>query len=141
MHECSLDGCDDLTGVFRYRAAAGAGGLEWKAKAPGHNLLGSSADGGSQGLGAVDPTSIAQAYQSMSIQEDEPVIIPTHLRVPEADRSHLSFGSFGSDFVSAFGTSFGHAEVEENKKNVETIAVEEAPVELPAPSSELVKFS
>ncbi|XP_024384604.1 uncharacterized protein [Physcomitrium patens] len=115
--------------------AAGAGGLEWKAKAPGHNLLGSSADGGSQGLGAVDPTSIAQAYQSMSIQEDEPVIIPTHLRVPEADRSHLSFGSFGSDFVSAFGTSFGHAEVEENKKNVETIAVEEAPVELPAPSS------
>lgn len=99
-------------------------------KASGHSSLISSSDGGSQGLGTVDPTSIAQAYQSLNIQDDEPVIIPTHLRVPEADRSHLSFGSFGADFR----TSSGLAEVQETKKHVETIAADEASIELPAPS-------
>lgn len=111
-------------------AVAGSGDSEWTTNAPGHNLLGVSSDGSSQGLDAVDPTSIAQAYHSLSIQDDEPVIIPTHLRVPDADRSHLSFGSFGADF----GTSFALAEVQENKKNVETIAAEEAPIELSPPS-------
>lgn len=108
----------------------GGGGSEWMGKASGHSSLISSSDGGSQGLGTVDPTSIAQAYQSLNIQDDEPVIIPTHLRVPEADRSHLSFGSFGADFR----TSSGLAEVQETKKHVETIAADEASIELPAPS-------
>lgn len=111
--------------------AVGGGGSEWMGKASGHSSLISSSDGGSQGLGTVDPTSIAQAYQSLNIQDDEPVIIPTHLRVPEADRSHLSFGSFGADFR----TSSGLAEVQETKKHVETIAADEASIELPAPSS------
>nr|XP_024384513.1 uncharacterized protein LOC112286651 isoform X2 [Physcomitrium patens] len=110
--------------------AVGGGGSEWMGKASGHSSLISSSDGGSQGLGTVDPTSIAQAYQSLNIQDDEPVIIPTHLRVPEADRSHLSFGSFGADFR----TSSGLAEVQETKKHVETIAADEASIELPAPS-------
>lgn len=36
--------------------------------------------------------------QQLNIHEDQPVIIPDHLQVPEADRTHLSFGSFGEDF-------------------------------------------
>ncbi|XP_024396875.1 uncharacterized protein [Physcomitrium patens] len=115
--------------------AVGGGAFEWKAKASGHGSLGASSDGGSQGLDAVNPTSIAQAYQSLSIQDDEPVIIPTHLRVPEADRSHLSFGSFGADFGTGHGTSFGFAEAQENKKHAETIAVEENSMEMAPPSS------
>lgn len=76
---------------------------------------------------------IVQSYQALSLQDDEPVIIPTHFRVPEADRSHLSFGSFGSDFSTGFGTSFGLEEVEKTK-HVEPIVAEEAPVEQAAPA-------
>ncbi|KAG0559018.1 hypothetical protein M758_10G069800 [Ceratodon purpureus] len=112
----------------------GGVGLEWKAKGSGQSSVGASSDGGSQSLGAVDPTMIVQSYQALSLQDDEPVIIPTHFRVPEADRSHLSFGSFGSDFSTGFGTSFGLEEVEKTK-HVEPIVAEEAPVEQAAPAS------
>jgi len=54
--------------------------------------------------------------------------------VPEADRSHLSFGSFGADFNTGFGTSLGLEEVEKSK-HVETIAAEEAPVDQATPAS------
>jgi len=84
-------------------------------------------------VGAVDPTLLVQSYQALSLQDDEPVIIPTHFRVPEADRSHLSFGNFGADFNTGFGTSLGLEEVEKSKQ-VETIAVEEAPVEQASPA-------
>jgi len=45
----------------------------------------------------------------------------------------LSFGSFGTDFNTGFGTSFGLEEVEKSK-HVEVIAAEEAPVEQAAPA-------
>lgn len=76
---------------------------------------------------------LVQSYQALNLQDDEPVIIPTHFRVPEADRSHLSFGSFGADFNTGFGTSFGLEEVEK-ATHVEAIAAEESPVEQAAPA-------
>lgn len=109
-------------------AVSGGVGLEWKAKAPGLQ----SSDGGSQSVGPVDPTMLVQSYQAMSLQDDEPVIIPTHFRVPEGERSHLSFGSFGTDFNTGFG-SFGLEEMEK-PKHVETIAAEEDVVEEVAPA-------
>ena len=114
-------------------AGAVGAGLEWKAKVAEPSSVGTSSHGGSSSLSAVDPTSIVQSYQALSLQDDEPVIIPTHFRVPEADRSHLSFGSFGSDFSTDFGTSFG-VEAVEKTKHVEVVAAEEAPVEQAAPA-------
>ncbi|KAG0559026.1 hypothetical protein KC19_10G072600 [Ceratodon purpureus] len=116
-----------LQPVGTQKAAVGVGS-EWKAKGPEPSSVGMSSHG------AVDPTMIAQSYQALSLQDDEPVIIPTHFRVPEADRSHLSFGSFGSDFNTGFGTSYGLEQVEKTK-HVEPIAAEEAPVEQAAPAS------
>lgn len=44
--------------------------------------------------------------EQLSIQDDQPVIIPNHLQVPEADRTHLSFGNFGEDFDTPFPSNF-----------------------------------
>ena len=114
-------------------ASAGGVGMEWKAKRSGQNSVGVSLDSGSQAVGAVDPTMIVQSYQALSLQDDEPVIIPTHFRVPEADRSHLSFGSFGSDLSTGFGTTFRLEEVDKTK-HVQANAADEDSVEQATPA-------
>lgn len=83
--------------------------------------------------------------QQLSIHEDQPVIIPDHLQVPEADRTHLSFGSFGEDFDT--GSNYGDDDEEDDKKS--TVSVEddlheeETTVEQPSASrlASVVPFS
>lgn len=49
--------------------------------------------------------SAAAKMQELNIRDDQPVIIPDHLRVSEADCTRLSFGSFDSGFET-FPSSF-----------------------------------
>ncbi|KAH9567738.1 hypothetical protein CY35_03G040700 [Sphagnum magellanicum] len=96
---------------------------------------------GTQKDAQVPPTTIEEmgrivdSLQSLNMQYQHPVVIPSHLQVPEADRTHLSFGSFSADFGTIFATSFG---IETDKSQVmiseNTLAVD-APVEQPIPSS------
>ncbi|XP_011625290.1 uncharacterized protein LOC18439379 isoform X1 [Amborella trichopoda] len=45
-------------------------------------------------------TGLHDNFSQMAIKETQHVIIPHHFRVPEADRTRLTFGSFGVDFDS-----------------------------------------
>ncbi|MCO5594245.1 hypothetical protein L7F22_048272 [Adiantum nelumboides] len=67
----------------------------------------------------LNPTS---KLQQLSIHDDQPVIIPDHLQVPEADRTHLSFGSFGEDFET--NSNFVEDEEDDDKKS--TVSVEDS---------------
>ncbi|KAI5074379.1 hypothetical protein GOP47_0010340 [Adiantum capillus-veneris] len=60
--------------------------------------------------------------QQLSIHGDQPVIIPDHLQVPEADRTHLNFGSFGEDFET--NSNFVDDEEDDDKKS--TVSVEDS---------------
>jgi len=108
--------------------------LEWNSKASAPDNGGLAADA------QVPPTTIEEmgrivdSLQSLNMQYQHPVVIPSHLQVPEADRTHLSFGSFSADFGTIFATSFG---IETDKSQVmiseNTLAVD-APMEQPIPS-------
>ncbi|GAQ83038.1 protein of unknown function DUF1296 domain containing protein [Klebsormidium nitens] len=91
---------------------APSSGLEWKPKAPGPNLpnsIGSSPVASEPMNRPTSPpqSAVAAKLESLSIQpqqEEKPVILPGHLQVSEADRTRLSFGSFGAGF-GGFGES------------------------------------
>ncbi|KAL3688114.1 hypothetical protein R1sor_014423 [Riccia sorocarpa] len=112
---------------------ATGGGLEWKPKpavTSSTNMGGVSTPSQSEsvrsspGSGSVDSVLSAQTskLQGLNIHDDQPVIIPNHLQVPESERTHLSFGSFGAGFGTSFATSFG-SEEKPNAAIAETIPV------------------
>lgn len=80
--------------------------------------------------GSVDSVLSGQTskLQSLNIHDDQPVIIPNHLQVPESERTHLSFGSFGAGFGTSFSSSYGNEE-KASTAIAETIPVNEPPVE------------
>ena len=124
-----------------FTAAGSGAGLEWKPKASVQNPVGAPPEATVPSTTTVGTSRIAHSLQSLSMQDDQPVIIPNHLRVPEADRTHLSFGSFGAGFGTSFGTSFGIEDVEKSPVElVESIPAEEAPVEQPTPSRYCYSF-
>lgn len=114
--------------------AAGVGG-EWKPKGSMQGTVGGSTESSGQARSTRDSSMLEQAMHTLNMQDNEPVIIPNHLRVPEADRTQLSFGSFGADFRTSFGTSFGMEEVEKSSaSHAESVPAEEIPVEQPSSS-------
>ncbi|OVA08912.1 Protein of unknown function DUF1296 [Macleaya cordata] len=58
---------------------------------------------------------LQEKLSRVNIFENQHVIIPQHLRVPEADRTHLTFGSFGAGFDSSnsFASGFQAIEIAE----------------------------
>ncbi|KAL6000696.1 hypothetical protein ACLOJK_006422 [Asimina triloba] len=54
-----------------------------------------------------EETQMVEKLSQVKISENQHVIIPPHLRVPESDRSQLTFGSFGAGFDSSKGFSTG----------------------------------
>lgn len=116
-------------------AGAAGVGLEWKPKGSMQSTAGGSTESSGQARSTRDSGTLEQAMHTLNMQDNEPVIIPNHLRVPEADRTQLSFGSFGADFRTSFGSSFGMEEVEKSSvSHVESAPAEEIPGEQPTPS-------
>lgn len=70
--------------------------------------------------------------QSLNLQDDQPVIIPKYLQVPEAECIGLTFGSFGADFGSSFTAGLGS---DDNKVSVEDATTAEVPSEQPSVAS------
>jgi hypothetical protein len=68
------------------------------------------------------------------MQYQHPVVISSHLQVPEADCTHLSFGSFSADCGTIFATNFGIGTPNKNQAMISesTLAVH-VPVEQPSP--------
>ncbi|XP_058108544.1 GBF-interacting protein 1-like [Magnolia sinica] len=67
---------------------------------------------------AAEETHLLEKLSQVNVSENQHVIIPQHLRVPEADRSRLTFGSFGAGFDSTKGFTSGlqtFVNVEESK--------------------------
>lgn len=95
---------------FLSRSPAPSSGLEWKPKAPGPSLpnsIGSSPVASEPVNRPSSPpqSAVTSKLDSLSLQQEEkPVILPGHLQVSEADRTRLSFGSFGAGF-GGFGES------------------------------------
>lgn len=56
---------------------------------------------------------VASKLHVLSMEDNQPVIIPDHLKVPEAEYAYLSFGSFGTDFKTDSVTSYGLEEAEQ----------------------------
>ncbi|KAL2630285.1 hypothetical protein R1flu_014971 [Riccia fluitans] len=121
------------------------GGLEWKPKptaTSSTNMGGVNTPSQSESVrsspasGSVDSVLSAQSskLQSLNIHDDQPVIIPNHLQVPESERTHLSFGSFGAGFGTSFSTSFG-SEEKSNSAIAESIPVIDTTVEQPSTAS------
>ncbi|KAH8962528.1 hypothetical protein BDL97_05G106300 [Sphagnum fallax] len=75
-----------------------------------------------------------------SMEENGPVVIPNHLKVPEAEYTHLSFGSFGPDFKVGSVTSYQSMETQQSVTVVESIPVD-APVEEPDKYSVVANMS
>ncbi|WOL20185.1 hypothetical protein Cni_G28988 [Canna indica] len=83
--------------------------MEWKPKAiqksniviPGAAGTDSGAPSCSENLIStkqVDVTGLSEKFSKVSTSENEHVIIPQHLQVPESERAHLTFGSFEVGF-------------------------------------------
>ncbi|KAJ7550269.1 hypothetical protein O6H91_07G091400 [Diphasiastrum complanatum] len=120
-------------------------GLEWKPKSIGQGSIGITGPiGTSSAIAAADslksPPSSAPAesialssatskFQGLSMHDDQPVIMPNHLQISEADRTHLSFGSFEAGFGSSFSTNFGSDERSRSPVKETSIAAEPSAVE------------
>ena len=51
-------------------------------------------------------TKLQEKLEDLYVRDDQHVIIPNHLQVPEADRTGISFGSFGTGFATNVSSSF-----------------------------------
>ncbi|XP_043704506.1 GBF-interacting protein 1-like isoform X2 [Telopea speciosissima] len=89
--------------------------MEWKPKSskkssPG--LIGTAAPisplADSSSLLKSEAAHLQEKLSQVDISDNQHVIIPAHLRVPEADRTQLTFGSFGAGFDStrSFASGF-----------------------------------
>ena len=65
----------------------------------------SSQTDNSSSSNAVDVTNLTEKLSNVNIFEERHVIIPQHLRVPESERTQLTFGSFGAGFDPTKTTS------------------------------------
>eukprot|EP00249_Psilotum_nudum_P021826 c28270_g1_i1 orf=714-3578(-) len=121
-------------------------GLEWKPKPLAQNATLSQTAAGTPSVNSstrLSPPPLPQEdagllstatskLQGLTIQGDQPVIIPDHFQVADADRMHLSFGSFGADFGSNFSTKFSSEGDDKSLASVEvTSQAETAPIEKP----------
>ena len=112
-------------------------GMEWMPKSPAtsaspyqaFNPDNDSSDRPTSGSDNIETLISTLKLQHLSVHEDQPVIIPDHLQVPEADRSHLNFGSFGEDFDD--NANYGDEDEDDKKSasSVEENLPEEAPLE------------
>ncbi|XP_010932459.1 uncharacterized protein [Elaeis guineensis] len=60
---------------------------------------------GSCSSNPADVPGLSEKLSQINILETQHVIIPQHLRVPESERTELTFGSFGADFESTKGST------------------------------------
>ena len=51
-------------------------------------------------------TKLQEKLEDLYVRDDQHVIIPNHLQVPEADRTGIGFGSFGIGFATNVSSSF-----------------------------------
>jgi hypothetical protein len=87
--------------------------LEWKPKSISPaNVARSSAISSVDG-NQVGTTGLPKKLLEANVSEDERVIIPEHLRVPDSERTNLIFGTFESDAESKVSTSAPDATSEE----------------------------
>lgn len=59
-------------------------------------------------------TKLQEKLEDLYVRDEQHVIIPSHLQVPEADRTGISFGSFGVGFATNVSSSFANDECDEN---------------------------
>ena len=59
-------------------------------------------------------TKLQEKLEDLYVRDDQHVIIPNHLQVPEVDRTGISFGSFGTGFATNVSSSFANDECDEN---------------------------
>lgn len=95
-------------------------------------------------------TKLQEKLEDLYVRDDQHVIIPNHLQVPEADRTGISFGSFGTGFAtnvsSSFATnvssSFANDECDENYTPLPDASreAEESNEEHPARQSNTAQF-
>jgi hypothetical protein len=87
--------------------------LEWKPKTVNPaNAARSSATSSVDG-NQVDTAGLSKKLLEANVSEDERVIIPEHLRVPDSERTNLIFGTFEFDAESKVSTSALDATSEE----------------------------
>ncbi|KAJ7570785.1 hypothetical protein O6H91_01G135100 [Diphasiastrum complanatum] len=135
-------------------------GLEWKPKPIGQGSLGlttpigtSSAIVSADSLRSPPSSDLVESnvlsstttlkFRGLSMQDDQPVIMPNRLQISEADHTHLSFGSFGAGFGASISTNFGSEEsskihVKDNSVAAESIQESSSSVVTsdPVPSSQ-----
>ncbi|XP_030490737.2 GBF-interacting protein 1-like [Cannabis sativa] len=78
----------------------------------------------------LDDSKVHDQLSRVNIHENQNVIIAQHIRVPETDRCHLTFGSFGKDFDSSHdlvnGFQAGSAAVEANDEHAASLSAPES---------------
>lgn len=69
----------------------------------------------STSLNQVEVAALSEKIAQAKFLQDEHVIIPKHLQVPESERSHLIFGSFeaGFDSIMAYASDISEVRVPE----------------------------
>ncbi|KAH9571678.1 hypothetical protein CY35_02G106400 [Sphagnum magellanicum] len=78
---------------------------------------------------------VASKLHVLSMEDNQPVIIPDHLKVPEAEYTYLSFGSFGTDFKIGSVASYGLEEAEQGSvATMENTPVDDTVEEAEKPS-------
>ncbi|XP_058078394.1 GBF-interacting protein 1-like isoform X2 [Magnolia sinica] len=108
--------------------------MEWKPKSSQKSSLTSTGMIGTATITVSSPTDssptsmadeahLLEKLSQVNISKNQHVIIPQHLRVPEADCSHLIFGSFAAGFNSAKDflsgpKAFGNSEVSKDEPAV-----------------------
>lgn len=84
-----------------------------------------------------DVAKLHKKLEEMNVQDDQHVIMPHHLQVPEIEHTGLSFGSFDASYGVNFGTSYGNDDESEKSSTPlsdESQGTEEA-VEEPSSSA------
>ncbi|XP_072978932.1 uncharacterized protein [Typha angustifolia] len=111
--------------------------MEWKPKTCQKPTIESSVVIGKQTASHTDNTSNANMLDAVSlsekllqanISEDQHVIIPLHLQVPESERTRLTFGSFGAGFDSAAGATSAIQESESSKHILSSLPMDSSKV-------------
>lgn len=98
---------------------------EWKPKSSqkpsdiGHGVIGTpaksvSSPGDSTKDLQTEATKLQDKLSRVNISENQNVIIAAHIRVSEADRCGLTFGSLGTDFEPSWNSQFHAVEVDES---------------------------
>ena len=65
-----------------------------------------------------DVAKLHKKLEEMNVQDDQHVIMPHHLQVPEIEHTGLSFGSFDASYGVNFGTSYGNDDESEKRSTL-----------------------